>query len=110
MPLAAACTVSLCSFRRLTLYLYVSFFLFSANFPFCGPVAVLSPPSLPMDEWLSSPSRAYYGTTTNRDNNGTIAMMCGDNVGPRGHDDDDRSCGTIRILLPTCTTAITLIV
>ncbi len=59
------------------------FFLFSANFSFCGPIAVLSLPSLPMDERLSSPSRAYHGATTNHDDNGTMAMMC---VQPRGCD------------------------
>ena len=52
-------------------------FLFSSNFPFCGPVAVLSPPSLPTDKWLSSPSRAYHSAATNRDDNGTMATMWG---------------------------------
>src|SRR5216683_7597136 len=54
VPLAAACTILLCSFCWLTLCLYVSFFLFSANFTFCSPVTVLSP-FLSMDTQLSSP-------------------------------------------------------
>src|SRR6266851_10436891 len=54
VPLTAACPTLLCSFCWLTLCLYISFFLFSANFTFCGPVTVLSP-SLLLDVWLSSP-------------------------------------------------------
>jgi hypothetical protein len=84
VPLAAARTASLCSLRRLTLgTLYVFFVLFSANFLFCGPVTVLSPPSFPTDARPSSPSRAHHSPTTDRDDNGTMAMTCGNDVATR---------------------------
>ncbi len=49
-----------CFLRWLTPCLYVFFFLFSTDFLFCGPVTALSPPPLPTDVRLSSPSRASH--------------------------------------------------
>ena len=88
-PLVAACTASPCpswlhapcrcacvtvllvqAYPLLVLFL----FSFSANFFFCSPVTVLSPPSLLMDAQPSSPSRACHNATTNHDNNATTMM------------------------------------
>jgi hypothetical protein len=69
VPLVAACITSLCPswlhtrVAVLLACLYIFLFLISTNFLFCGPVTALSP-SLLMDAWPSSPSRAYHGATT----------------------------------------------
>jgi len=52
--------MSPCSLCQLTPCLYSFFFLFSTDFLFCGPVTALSPPPLPTDVRLSSPSRASH--------------------------------------------------
>ncbi len=89
LPLVAVCTMSpcpswlciLCHCAHITMLLAPAYpllvcflFSFSANFFFCSPVTVLSPSSLLMDIWPSSPFRAYHGATINCDDNATITM------------------------------------
>jgi hypothetical protein len=71
-PCRCACVTMLLMQAYPLLVHFISYF--SANFFFCSPVTALSPPSLPTDVRLSSPSRACHGATTNRDDNATTTM------------------------------------
>src|SRR5216683_2680526 len=89
MPLMAVCIMSpcpswlciLCHCAHITMLLAPAYpllvcflFSFSANFFFCSLVTVLSPLSLLMDIWPSSPFRAYHGAPINCDDNATITI------------------------------------
>jgi hypothetical protein len=51
--LSATCAASLCFSRRLTLLVCFSFFLFSADFLFCGPITAV--PHHSLCQWTRSP-------------------------------------------------------
>src|SRR6266851_958144 len=71
MPLMAACTTLLCLHYHASCISLPSACTFS--FFFCSLVTVLLP-SLPIDVWPPSPSRAYHSATTNHNNDATTTI------------------------------------